>query len=98
MLRITRLEEAPSMVVLKVEGWIASDWIPVLENECFSLLQDEKQVVLDLADVTFVDSRGVESLKRLRIEDLRLTNCPPLIEDLMGGCDSVPSLTPDGSE
>ncbi len=64
MLKITKPKANSIQVTLKVEGKIVSDWVSLLEKECLSQMQ-EKQVLLDLSDVTYVDHRGVEMLQRL---------------------------------
>ncbi len=70
-------------MVLKLEGRIAEDWVALLEQECLRSLREKKTVVLDLSAVTFIERRGVEMLKRIATERLRMTNCSPLIEDLL---------------
>ncbi len=85
MLRITKVEESPTLVTLKLEGKIASDWVSLLERECLGVLQGERKVVLDLSDVTFVDGGGVEILGRMAAEGIHVINCAAPIEDLLRG-------------
>ena len=83
MLRITRLAENASSVTLKVEGYVVSTSVAVLEQECKGLFEGGRKVILDFSDVRYVDHRGVEILKRLLAEDVRLINCPELIQELL---------------
>ncbi len=83
MLRITRLAENASSVTLKVEGHIDSGSVALLEQECKTLFEEEKKVILDFSEVRWVDRRGVEILKRLLAEGLRIINCPELIQELL---------------
>ena len=83
MLRITRLAENASSVTLRPEGGIASHWVSLLEQECKALVEGGQKVSLDFSEVRYVDGRGVEMLKRLPAEDVRIINCPALIEDLL---------------
>ncbi len=85
MLRITKVAETPSQVTLKLEGRIVSDWVAVLERECLRFLQEKQKVLLDFSGVTFIDGRGVEMLKRITSENLKILNCSPLLADLLQG-------------
>ncbi len=87
MLRITKVEESPTLVTLKLEGKIASDWVSLLERECLGVLQEKRKVGLDLSDVTFVDGSGVEMLGRMEAEGIHVINCSAPIEDLLKGGD-----------
>ncbi len=83
MLRITRVEESPGVATLKVEGRIAADWAGVLQEEVRRALGEKGAVVLDFAEVRFVDRQGVEMLRQMREAKIRIVNCPPLIEELL---------------
>jgi len=83
MLRITSLAENASSVTLKVEGSIASGSVAVLEQECNALFEAGRKVIPDFSKVRYVDHRGVEILKRLLAEDVRITNCPELVQELL---------------
>ena len=85
MLRITKVSESPSLVTMKLEGRIASDWVSLLENECLRFLDERRRVVLDFSEVTFVDLRGVEMLGRISAKNIQVINCCPLIEDFLNG-------------
>ncbi len=85
MLRITKVDESPTLVTMKLEGKIASDWVSLLERECLGVLQEKRKVGLDLSDVTFVDGSGVEMLGRMAAEGINVINCSAPIEDLLRG-------------
>ena len=89
VLRITEVSRRSSLVTLKLEGQIASDWVEELENECLRSLQHQRNVSLDFTGVTFIDSSGINMLGRIATDNLKIINCPALIEDL---------LRPDPSE
>jgi anti-anti-sigma regulatory factor len=83
MLRITRTSEGPSDITLKLEGTVVSNWVPLLREECLRVLKEKKRVWLDFSDVTFVDDRGVEMLKAVVAEGVKLLNCSPLVGSLL---------------
>ena len=81
MLRITRLAENASSVTLKVEGYIVSGSVAVLEQECKASFEGGRRVILDFSEVRYLDRRGIQILKRLLAEDVRIINCPELIQE-----------------
>ena len=83
MLRISRAAASPSLVTLRVEGRVVTEWVPVLERECWLALQGNGRVRLDLSAVTFVDDRGVAALRRLGSKALEIINCPEFIAELL---------------
>lgn len=85
MFRITKVAESPSLVTMKLEGRIASDWVSLLEKECLRFMEKNRKVVLDFSEVTFVDWRGVEMLQKISVKNVQVINCCPLIEDLLNG-------------
>ena len=66
MLRLTRTTRLPHEVVLVLEGQIVAEWVELLEAECLELLGTDRKLFLDLADVSFLDQRGVRYSGSLR--------------------------------
>lgn len=83
MLRLTRTTRLPHEVVLKAEGQIVAEWVELLEEECLKLLASDLQVLLDLADVSYLDRRAVRLLRELAAGPLEIINCPPLVDELL---------------
>ena len=83
MLRLTRTTPNGSEIVLKAEGQIVAEWVGLLETECQELLATDRQVVLDLAEVSYLDHAAVRVVRELTRGSLRLINCPPLVEELL---------------
>ena len=79
MMRITIADERADSATLKVEGRIAADWVELLERECRTLLRQRKRLFLDFSEVTVIDSRAADMLKRLRAHDVEVVNCPSLL-------------------
>lgn len=84
MLRITQVSEDSDRVCLKVEGRLIGDWVSELDRICGSCLSQRRQITLDMTDVTYVDRRGVETLKRILGENVRLTGANLLVQALLG--------------
>jgi anti-anti-sigma regulatory factor len=83
MLRLTRTTRLPHEVVLVVEGQIVAEWVGLLEAECLELLGTDRILLLDLADVSYLDRRAVRLLRELAARSVTLINCPPLVEELV---------------
>jgi ABC-type transporter Mla MlaB component len=83
MLRITTLKEDSDTITMKLEGKLASDWVPLLESECKRCLKDKRKVLLDLSDVTFVDNKGVGLLSRMAKKHVWVVECPDLVGFLL---------------
>ena len=80
MLRLTRTSLGTSEVVLKAQGQIVGEWVALLESECRELLATERQVTLDLSEVSYLDHQAVRLLRELSLGSLGLVICPPLVE------------------
>jgi anti-anti-sigma regulatory factor len=83
MLRITKIEQNGSPVTLRLEGKLSDQWVALLEGECRALISQKKMVLLDFSDVTFIDDRGVEMIRRLPASSIRIINGDSFIEDLI---------------
>jgi anti-anti-sigma regulatory factor len=91
MLRITVVEASRSAVSLRVEGRIVSSWVEELRKTCdaHSSNDDEVQLSLELADVSFIDGDGIVLLKKLRTRGVSLLHVNPyLAEQLKDGTPS----------
>ena len=85
MLLITKIAEDSSTVTMKLEGKLASDWVPLLEGECLTCLKENRKVLLDFSEVTFVDGRGAEMVNKLAGEGIKVVDCCELIKELLKG-------------
>ncbi len=85
VLRITKIAEDSSTVTMKLEGKLASDWVPLLEGECLTCLKENRKVLLDFSEVTFVDGRGAEMVNKLAGEGIKVVDCCELIKELLKG-------------
>lgn len=82
---ITRVLVGEAGLRLRVEGQLVGDWCAVLERESHANCGQGREVSLDLEGVSFVDPRGLDTLKRLRSSGLVLAKVPPLIAESLEG-------------
>lgn len=83
MLRITITQSAGRSVTLRLEGRVAGSWIKELELACADAQGSGAAVTLDLAGVSFIESAGLEMLRRLGA--IRLENPSPFVFELLKG-------------
>lgn len=83
MLKITKIRESCSEVLLKLEGKITAQWAALLDGVCRSLLRQEKTVYLDCSNVDFIDAGGVEVLNNLRRTQVTLMGAPGFVTELL---------------
>ena len=83
MLRLTRTSKPPHEVILLLEGQIVAQWVQLLEDECRELLSADRQILLDLSGVTYLDRQAARLLRELSDRSVRLINCPPLVDELV---------------
>ena len=84
MLRITVVESSAHAVMLRVEGRIAGPWVEELRTTCnVHTGPNPVQLDLELEDVSFADAAGVDYLKELREQGVRLFRTSPFLMELL---------------
>lgn len=85
MLRITPVPTANGARRFKVEGRLAGAFVDELSRVTAEALASSRRVVVDLADVTFVDPGGAALLRSLRTSGVELLDCSQFVVALMNG-------------
>jgi anti-anti-sigma regulatory factor len=83
MLKITKVEENGTTVVLKLEGKITEQWAVLLDGECRAFLRNQKTLLLDCAGVNFLDARGVDVLRNLPLNEVTIIGAPGIVTELL---------------
>lgn len=92
MLRLTLMAQTPQQAVLKVDGQITADQVPLLAEEIGRLGQQSACLVLVLDGVAHIDPEGLELLKQWPGPPLRLRGGSPFVRALL----SIEGLALDG--
>jgi hypothetical protein len=79
VLRVWRTEEGPSRVALRLSGRLGGPWVSELERLCEDLFADGKEIALDLADVGFIDERGVGLIRLVSSRGATVTSTSPFV-------------------
>src|SRR5262249_39144336 len=75
MLRITIIESAAPSKTLKLEGRIAGTLVEEMRRLCNELLSsNHAPLILDLSDVSFIDTDGIELMRELTRRNVVVTN------------------------
>ncbi len=83
MLKITKIQESRSDVLLKLEGKITEQWAALLDGECRSYLRQKKAVYLDCSNVEYIDGRGVEVVNSFPRTQVTLMSIPAIVTELL---------------
>jgi anti-anti-sigma regulatory factor len=66
---------------LQLAGRLAGEWVHELRTACETAGADHRRVLLDFADVTFVDRAGAELIHGLLRKGISLINCSPFVTE-----------------
>jgi ABC-type transporter Mla MlaB component len=83
---VIRISTDGSGATLSVAGDLVGEWAGLLERECVRRQATEPELSLDLSDLKRVDDAGIEALRRLKKRGARITRCPRVVSELIGGC------------
>lgn len=89
MLRATIVESSDNAVTLRVEGRMAGRWVEELRAACeLQGINDGIRLILDLAEVSYVDAAGIEFLKELKGRCVTLLSPSPLVAEQLKSVES----------
>ena len=90
MLRITSVEGGNQKVVLRLEGRVSGPWVSELGEACQKVLNVGKTLVLNLAEVTFLDGDAIELVKSIQTRGVELADCSMFVTEQLKSLGSVP--------
>jgi len=84
MLRITKAFENDATSIYKIEGKITEENLDVWADEIQALEKvADRQIILDLSQVWFICTKGIEVLTELMSNNLYLLNCPMEVRNVL---------------
>jgi anti-anti-sigma regulatory factor len=73
------------LVVLRLEGQVRGPWVDELRRACDQILgtngHRRDRLVLDLAEVSYIDAEGVTLFRELAARRILVTNCSPFVAE-----------------
>ena len=80
MLRIFQATSLDGSVVLRLEGKVCGPWVDELRELTSEILQKPaSRLVLDLGEVSFIDTDGLKLLRELSWRHVSVNNCSLLV-------------------
>jgi ABC-type transporter Mla MlaB component len=79
MVKISTLSRAGNAITLQLEGRLLDLWVTEVRTFCDTLLSEDSELILDLANLSFCDSQGITLLQDLQARRVRLVNCSPFL-------------------
>jgi anti-anti-sigma factor len=89
MLRITPTESSPRAITLRLEGRLSGPWVSELGEVCEKVLREGNALVLNLADVSFLDSAGIDLLTSIQNRGAKLVDCSMFVSEQLKSLRSV---------
>ncbi len=81
MLRITEEASNGSTARLRLEGSVVGPYVFEVRRSCEQLLSSGRQLILDLAEVSFVDRDGITLFRELSHRQVTLAHCSPFVTE-----------------
>jgi ABC-type transporter Mla MlaB component len=79
VLKISIVSDSDQAIELQLEGKLVGPWVEELRRLSDEALSLQKDVILDLERVWFVDSRGVNLLRDLAKKQVSELNCSQFV-------------------
>ncbi len=80
MLKLSHIESMHHAgAVLRLEGQVLGPWVEELRQVCEQALATGGSLMLDLADMSFIDPNGLELCRTLRRQHVVFTRCSPFV-------------------
>ena len=90
MLRVTPLESGNRAITLRLEGRLSGPWVSELCEACEKALREGNALVLNLAEVSFLDPAGIELLTNIQNRGAKLVDCSIFVSEQLKSLRSVP--------
>jgi anti-anti-sigma regulatory factor len=81
MLKISGGTSPNGKVTLRLEGQVSGPWVEELRRSCERILATGGGLILDLAEVSFVDRDGVALCGRLQSRHVTFLHCSPFVTE-----------------
>ena len=81
MLRITPIESGNHKIVLRLEGRLSGPWVGELGEACEKVLSVGNTLVLNLAEVSFLDRVGIDLLTSIQARGVELADCSMFVTE-----------------
>src|SRR5215470_7035818 len=81
MLRVTSIDSGNHLITMRLEGRVSGPWVSELRKVCEKALADGQNLLLNLAEVSFLDHPGINLLKALQARGVDLVDCSFFVKE-----------------
>ena len=81
MLRISANETGKDHMILRLEGRVTGPWVNELWKACEKVIAQGQTLVLNLAEVSFLDPAAINMLSKVRSKGAKLSECSPFVTE-----------------
>jgi anti-anti-sigma regulatory factor len=85
MVKISTIDGTEKVTTVRLEGRLVDVWVTEVRKYCDTVLSESRDLILDLASVSFADRPGIELLQKLQAKNVRLVNCSPFLAGQIEG-------------
>jgi len=85
MLRVTITTDTPSTVTLRLEGRVVTEWGSLLCEMIRQHRAKRPKVILDFADVSFIDGASAAAVRVCLTKNVEIINCSPFVGSVLRG-------------
>ena len=83
MVRISESGSSNGIRTVKLEGRVEGPCVTEVQTYCQRILSQGRTLTIDMAEVSFLDSRAVGLFRELMSQQVRLLNCSPFLNELL---------------
>jgi len=83
MVRISEYGERNGVKIVKLEGRVAGLSVPEVESYCQAILAQGLPFSVDMAEVSFLDRKGINLFRELSGRGVQLLGCSPFVNELL---------------
>jgi hypothetical protein len=83
MVRISESGSSDGIQAITLEGSVVGPCVTEVQTYCQRILSQGLTLTIDMAEVSFLDGRGVGLFRDLMSQQVRLLNCSPFVNELL---------------
>jgi anti-anti-sigma regulatory factor len=83
MVRISESGSSDGIQAIRLEGRVVGPCVAEVQTYCQRILSQGLTLTIDMAEVSFLDRKGVGLFRELIAQEVRLLNCSPFLNELL---------------
>jgi len=83
MVRISESGSSDGIQAIRLEGRVVGPSVTEVQTYCQRILSQGLPMTIDLAEVSFLDTKGIGLFRDLMSQQVRLLNCSPFVNELL---------------